>query len=310
MFSNYHLKYFVDAATAQSVSEAARVNRVSSSAISQAIRSLESHFEMSLLDHAKKRFILTPEGRHLLKGATNLLRSVDSLELDMKNARGAIQGEIFLGTQHSIAQHLLPEFLAATREKYPALMPNIHIGTTDVVDRWARERAVDFSISVDNLAHTTLAKDNIYSGQFLFVARKDHNTPFERSLFILPGESTNESQMFLSKFSKIYGRSPDVRMHLKSWSINMRLAESGYGVSLIPDFIHICAGSSKLKVLESKIPKIPCDICVFHDPKKWALSRQSRVFLEDFKAHVTERMGAATKKSRPPKKDTKTQKRP
>ena len=76
MFSNYHLKYFVDAATALSVSEAARVNRVSSSAISQAIRSLESHFEMSLLDHAKKRFILTPEGRHLLKGATNLLRSI------------------------------------------------------------------------------------------------------------------------------------------------------------------------------------------------------------------------------------------
>ncbi len=51
-----HLKYFFDSATAQSLSRAAQQNRVSQSAISQAIRSIENSLDCSLIEHKRNRF--------------------------------------------------------------------------------------------------------------------------------------------------------------------------------------------------------------------------------------------------------------
>ena len=54
----YHLKYFIDAARFQSVSLSAKENLVSHSAVSQAIKSLEAHFEVNLVFHSKRLFQL------------------------------------------------------------------------------------------------------------------------------------------------------------------------------------------------------------------------------------------------------------
>jgi DNA-binding transcriptional LysR family regulator len=57
-----HLLYFRDAANLGSVAAAARKNFVTPSAVSQAIKNLESTFSVKLLGHNKRTFVLTDEG--------------------------------------------------------------------------------------------------------------------------------------------------------------------------------------------------------------------------------------------------------
>lgn len=69
MLNPYHLKYFCDACQNRSLSKSAEMNRVSHSAISQAIKSLELHLEVPLLLHARRKFQLTNAGELLFKEA-------------------------------------------------------------------------------------------------------------------------------------------------------------------------------------------------------------------------------------------------
>ena len=63
MFNLHHIQYFLDAAREGSITSASRKNRISASAVSQAIRQLELAFGTSLIEHGRNQFQLTEEER-------------------------------------------------------------------------------------------------------------------------------------------------------------------------------------------------------------------------------------------------------
>ncbi len=280
-YSIHQLKYFRDAALLGGVGSAAARNHVSPSAVSQAIRALESHFEVELLEHARNRFVLTSDGKLLLETSHAVFAAMEDLEETVSASKETVQGEVVCATQQSIAYSLLPGLLGQLQISWPKIRPNIHLGTTDLVQQWIASRTVEFGISLDNFGDHHFQTKPIYSGRFVFVASKAIRKWDNPDLaFILPGEYTRESQTFKSDYRKMTGRAPRIHTEIKSWGVVKRLAEAGLGVGLIPDFLIRFQKESCHKEIKMDLPPIHYNINAYYSKTRNKLSRQSIVFLD------------------------------
>ncbi len=287
MLSLTHLKYFRDAAMLGGIAPAAARNRISPSAVSQAIKNLEAHFDATLLAHSRNRFSLTAEGRTLLERSHPLVSATDKLEDEMRSAKDAFTGEFSFATQQSIAHHLLPQFMFELSKNYPELRPRIKLAPTDVVKRWIETREVEFGLSVDNIAHDNFLSMPIYKGRFVYVeSTKVKAGEPENKGFITPGETTREAITFRRDFEQLYGKPANVLMEIKSWGVVKRFAELGMGVGIIPDYLLRFDRSVGLREIDLGLPVIPYEIRAFYCGKRNALSKNCRLFLESLETFV------------------------
>lgn len=283
-YSIHQLMYFRDAVLLGVVGASAERNRVSPSAVSQAIRALESHFEMELLEHARNRFVLTADGKLLLESTHSVFGAIEELEERVSASRNMIMGEVMMATQQSIAYSLFPKFLGELQLSHAGVRPNIQLGTTDVVHQWIESRKVEFGISLDNFGDHNFQSVTIYRGRFVFVASKTIRKWDQPELaFILPGETTRESRAFKSNYKKLTGRAPHVPIEIKSWGVVKRLAESGLGVGLIPDYLLRFDQKSDLKTIKTDFPAIEYEINAYYTKDRGKLPRQSQFFLDRLK---------------------------
>ena len=74
------LRYFLSAAQSKSISKAAKENFVSQSAISQAIRKLETALSKQLITHEQNRFQLTADGELLLEKSKEVFTIFSEIE--------------------------------------------------------------------------------------------------------------------------------------------------------------------------------------------------------------------------------------
>ncbi len=77
-FNLYHLKFFCDAVTYKSISEAAKRNFVTQSAVSQAIGKLETLFGASLIYHNRQKLYVTEEGNVVYDHAKDVFTSLQN----------------------------------------------------------------------------------------------------------------------------------------------------------------------------------------------------------------------------------------
>lgn len=286
MLSLSHLKYFQDTALLGSVAAAAKRHRVSPSAVSQAIKGLESHFGVALSSHASNKFELTGEGKALLDRSFKVFAATDSLHEEMAWLKASYAGHVAFGTQQSIAHHLLPKFIAMLQQKYPEMHPRIRLAPTDVVKRWLELRDTEFSLSVDNVAHEAFASIPIYQGRFLLVESKAAKK--RERVFITPGESTREAITFRRDYEAHFGAQPRVAMEIKSWGVVKRFAELGMGTGLIPDYLMRFDEARGLSVVDLGLPEIPYRINAYYCGRRNQLSKIARVFLEELEDFVKE----------------------
>lgn len=288
MLSLVHLKYFRDAALLGGIGPAAKRNFVSPSAVSQAIKSLESYLDAELLEHAKNQFVLTMQGRLLLEKCHSVFASAESLEDEIKSSKGLMKGEVVFATQQSIAHYVLPEFVTKMNADFPEIKANIKLATTDVVHSWVVDRTVDFGLSVDNFGEHDLMTIPLYKGEFIFVEGMNLPKKLDKHRgFVLPGETTRESRAFKSDYQKIFKKRPHVLLEIKSWGVIKKLAETGFGVGLIPDYLVKFDRNQTVKEVKIDLPKISYSINAYYCRKRQKLSRQSQAFLSGLEAFMS-----------------------
>ena len=287
MLSLVHLKYFRDAALLGGIGPAAKRNFVSPSAVSQAIKSLESYLDAELLEHAKNKFVLTLQGKLLLEKCHAVFASAEILEDEIKSTKGSMKGEVIFATQQSIAHYVLPGYITQMKAQYPEIKANIRLATTDVVHNWVVDRTVDFGLSVDNFGEHDLMTVPMYKGSFVFVegSQLPKNIDKHRG-FVLPGESTRESRSFKVDYQKRFEKAPNILLEIKSWGVVKKLAETGFGVGLIPDYLFKFDRNQTVREVSMDLPTISYSINAYYCKKREKLSRQSQAFLAGLEAFM------------------------
>src|SRR6202161_3790180 len=119
------LKIFCDLAESESFTKAAQINKITQSAVSQQISSLERTFKSLLIERSKKKFRLTREGQVLYDFSKQMIQTYDSLQSKLQEIKDIVSGTIRVATIYSIGLHDLPPYIKRFLKSYPTV--NVHV---------------------------------------------------------------------------------------------------------------------------------------------------------------------------------------
>ncbi len=112
------LQFFTALVRRQSFSGAAEECLVSQSALSSAIKELETLMDQQLIDRSTRNFALTPAGEEVAARAEALLASAEDL-VRAAAGRTPLDGAFHLGVIPTIAPFILPKATRAIKKAYP-----------------------------------------------------------------------------------------------------------------------------------------------------------------------------------------------
>jgi DNA-binding transcriptional LysR family regulator len=119
------LKIFCDLAESESFTKAAQINKITQSAVSQQISSLERMFKSLLIERSKKKFRLTREGQVLYDFSKQMIQTYDSLQSKLQEIKDIVSGTIRVATIYSIGLHDLPPYIKRFMKGHPTV--NVHV---------------------------------------------------------------------------------------------------------------------------------------------------------------------------------------
>jgi LysR family transcriptional regulator, transcriptional activator of the cysJI operon len=113
------LKVFCDLVELGSFSAAGEKNRITQSAVSQQIRTLESTYGVTFFERANKKFSVTPEGRIFEQAAREIMTLLEQIPVRLRDSGDVVAGGLKVSTVYSIGLHDLPQRLKVFRAEHP-----------------------------------------------------------------------------------------------------------------------------------------------------------------------------------------------
>lgn len=112
-------KVYCDLIETASFSNAAKLNGITQSAVSQQVRALENRFGVKLVERGKKNFSVTPEGTIFLEAARDILEIYNSIGDRIHDLQNKVVGSLRIATVFSLGLHELPPYIKKYRKLYP-----------------------------------------------------------------------------------------------------------------------------------------------------------------------------------------------
>jgi DNA-binding transcriptional LysR family regulator len=131
MIENFRMSVFRAVAHHLNFSRAAESLLLTQPAVTQQIKALEEEVGFPLFHRSGGRISLTPGGVVLLPYAEKLKALSDEALGAVANAYGQLAGELSLGASQTIAQYLLPHFMASFLQRSPNVRMTARSGNTD-----------------------------------------------------------------------------------------------------------------------------------------------------------------------------------
>ncbi len=112
-------RIFCDVVRHQSFSRGAAASGISQSAATQAVRRLEEHFGVQLLDRSKRPFVLTPEGQVCYDGFRDLLERHEAIEARVRSMGREVSGSVRVAAIYSVGLHQMSLCMQQFMRRYP-----------------------------------------------------------------------------------------------------------------------------------------------------------------------------------------------
>tara|TARA_B100001123_G_scaffold325802_1_gene366291 strand:- start:3184 stop:4089 length:906 start_codon:yes stop_codon:yes gene_type:complete len=141
-----NLKTYCDLVDTKSFSKAARLNGVTQSAVSQQLKSMESHFDMLIIDRSQKKFRLTPQGSKLYSSFKEIVRLYQRLECDLQEMSNVLSGTIQVSTVTSIGLHVLPAYLKSFIKEFPTVNVRVEYRRSNLVYEDVQNGSIDLGL--------------------------------------------------------------------------------------------------------------------------------------------------------------------
>lgn len=163
---NLHLvRIFYQIVENQSFTKAAEKLFISQSAVSKAIRELETQLGLSLIERnmagvkKNKTIKLTEDGRVLFEHARAIF-SLEKVAIDDLQARiGLKQGKLTIGASTTIASYWLASYVTAFHQKYPNIELNIKVGNTEMMRQALIDCDIDLAIVEGEIDDQRISKE-------------------------------------------------------------------------------------------------------------------------------------------------------
>lgn len=275
-----YLKCFYDAALMGSVSESARRNHVSQSAVSQAIAKLEKALGVPLCLHKKQQFKLTIEGEIVFERAKAVFSSIRQLRdtLDQHDKRPKMP--LYFVTTHSIGLAILPNFISDFKRVYPDIEIHFQFGGLTQIKGWLKQGIAEFALLLHNPYVAEYQQTCLYTGKFSLYKHKKEKRPLNLIGAYVEHREGMMVPEFQTAYMALHHRELLICAELNSWEFIARTMETSQGYGLIPDLVTLNKRYPFLLPLPE--PALPYTLCAVFS-KGDQLSYSAQVFLNGLK---------------------------
>lgn len=230
-----------------SVAAAATSLGFTPSAVSQQIKRLERGAGVALLERVGRGVVLTDAGRRLVDASTALLADLEQIETELRQAGGAVVGEVRLAVFSTAVRGLVAPVLGALRTSHPGVraplleaepwesVAMVASGQRDlgVVHRWGGVALAMPSHLVATPLLTDVA-DVVMRAEHPLAGRSElRPTDLADEDWIATPEATICRQWLRRVFDGI-GGAPRVVHESMEFAGHLELVRAGLGVALVP----------------------------------------------------------------------------
>lgn len=280
----FFLKYFYDAIRLRNISEAARENYVTKSAVSQGIVQLEKFLNVPLLTHQRNKIKTTPQGDLLFQSCKGIFRTIDELKLSLQSSLDDYEGSLQIGFSHSLGLNILPAILPMFKKIAPKVNLQILFGHTGNIKQWLEVGKIELGLVLNNDDLSAFMLETLHHGNFAFYEsiERDPKEPLTSSLF-----SPARFEVFQVKkaFYEKYGYELKSDIEICSWEAIANLITSNLGVGFIPDYILLNSTKRSLLRLCKMNATVPYTL---HIASAEALSKNGKLFAQLLKKYFLE----------------------
>lgn len=169
------LAIFIAVAEREHLTRAAEALRLTPSAVSASIKTLEAYYNVALFDRVGRGIQLTQTGKVFLGEARATLARARSAEMVLNDLGGLKRGALAIHASQTIANYWLPARLLRFHERHPAIDINLVIGNTMTVTQAVIEGAAELGFIEGAIDEPALALETVARDELVIVARADHS---------------------------------------------------------------------------------------------------------------------------------------
>ncbi|QIG47335.1 LysR family transcriptional regulator [Nordella sp. HKS 07] len=241
------VRYFLAAANAGQVSQAAIELNVSQSAVTAAIKQLEEDLSVRLFVRLPTGVALTAEGTRFLQHARIIMAAVNEaisapLTEDMAHA-----GHIRVGVTYTVAGYFMPRHYARFLRNYPRISVELRELPREAIERGLVDRTLDIAVMlVSNLADTArIASETLLRSRRRLWLPVEH--PLLNSENITLADVAREPYVMLTvdeamdtagKYWAKAGLEPRMLVITSSVEAVRSMVAAGMGVTVLSDMVY------------------------------------------------------------------------
>ncbi|WP_413615504.1 LysR family transcriptional regulator [Halomonas cupida] len=275
----------------QSISSASARLHITQSAVSQALRRLETQLDRKLIERSGGHFYLTTSGRHVYEIAEAVNGDISRLQLLLSSVDNDVVGEIKVLAASRIQSDVYDRFWANFRARYPAINVHLDVMRSDDIIDTLRNATATIGIGLAPRPIKGLERYFFLRQRYAMFCGKGHHL-FSAETTRLEDLANEDFVSFssdiiggslspLTIFRDQHGFTGKVIATSPNYDEIVRLLIAGYGIGCLPRH------SAGLEVDRGRLRMLPpedgiCDVELHMLWKKDALTLAGQAFVDEF----------------------------
>jgi len=246
-FTLRQLQYFVAVCEQGTVSGAAHSLSISQSAVTEAIKELESDLGVSLFERHPRGLNITHKGHQFLRHATTILGDVSDARQAFRDEDDTASGDLHLGVTSLVAGYVLSDILARYRRANPAVNVTAIEDNGEYLEHLLIGGELDVAVTIiSNLRdRMALQADILEVSPYRLWLPLGHRLSALESISLADVSSeplimltVDEIEEATVKLLGAFGARPNVAFRTRSVEAVRSLVATGAGVALLPDLVY------------------------------------------------------------------------
>ncbi|RWU19175.1 LysR family transcriptional regulator [Pseudomonas alkylphenolica] len=239
------VRYFVATAEIGQISQAALHLNISQSAVTTAIKELESLLGVALFLRSAQGMTLTDAGRHFLNRAYVIQRSVDdALNSPLPDHRAS--GQLRLAASYTVIGYFLPHHLQRLGHWHPDVTIEVHEQERRAIEQGLLDDHYDMAVVLTaNLTHPDIVSETLFNSERRLWLPA-HHPLCERTVVSLADVArepyilltVDEAEQSAMRYWEHVGQQPSVRVRTSSVEAVRSMVANGSGVAILSDLVH------------------------------------------------------------------------
>ncbi|MEC0283341.1 LysR family transcriptional regulator [Terribacillus saccharophilus] len=282
------LRYFIEVAQREHMSEAAEYLHVAQSAISRQISNLEDELGVDLFEREGRNVKLTKIGRTFLSHIETAMQAIDYAKKQIDEHLDPERGSIKIGFPTSLAGQLLPTVIYSFKEAYPNIQFQLRQGTYQFLIEQVSRGDIDIAfIGPVPRDHDRIEGEILFTESFSalvpvahrFAEREQlHLKDLQSEQFVLFPEGYKLRQLVMDGCKKA-GFEPTVSSEGEDLDAIKGLVAAGIGITILPESTFYDATPRMTTKIPITFPEVRRSVGVII-PKERQVAPSERLFYE------------------------------